>query len=909
MATLLSKSVVRVSLLVCGAIIALICILGIYATNRAAVQPPACAGGASNCGTWGSVIALDKVPVHLNVLPSGQLLYWAADILASTGDDEQTIASIWTPPVNGGGVPPQTAIGAVSPNIFCAGHSFLPGGQLLITGGHIFNGHGTTSTMMYDTLSKKIYSAGEANAMNLGRWYPTNVTLPNGEVLTVGGSYCVSSPNNCTADVPGSVIDANRLPQVWKLGGGWRDLSNVTYITYQTGTQPTDEYPEHYYPWLHVAPNGHVFNSGHDNLMRYLNTSGAGSWVNAGTQSSTQRDYGSSVIYQDPNDSRFKVLIVGGGYWTRRPGDNALYVTPVSTAEVIDLGTVSGPVANPTAVPVASMGQPRRHLMTTILADGKILATGGTKGVDYANNNDPADNEGGPGNVILSAELWDPAAPAAPWKTLAPMTVQRLYHSTAVLLPDARVLVAGGGQPLLKGERDDISLNVPGFPRFPGDVEIDQHRSAEIFTPPYLHIKGTRPLIDSAPGMMRYGNTYFVSTSQPKCSSPSDPNGDCINGVNLIRLSTSTHAYNMDQRINRLAFTQAGGGLNITAPSGGSICPPGFYMLFLIDKDGVPSIAKTVRVVADKPTSNDFDGDGKTDQTVWGEGTGKWDLNNSLTGINTDTQWGSGTSPFFDIPVAADYDGDGITDPAVWRTVSGSWNVRYSTGIPETAVPWGIAGSPDFDIPVPGDYDGDGRADYAIYRRAGGGGVWWVKYSSGIPHTAVSWGISAAPRQDIPVPGDYDGDGKTDYAVWSKGEGNWYIKYSSGIPDALIFWGNANAPDFDIPVPGDYDGDGKTDTAIWRRAGGGGVWWVNYSSGIPHTAVSWGISAAPANDLPVPGDYDGDGKTDLAIWRRDTSQGASGGWWILRSSDGGTSTITFGTINQASVRYYCQSCY
>ena len=179
-----------------------------------------------------------------------------------------------------------------------------------------------------------------------------------------------------------------------------------------------------------------------------------------------------------------------------------------------------------------------------------------------------------------------------------------------------------------------------------------------------------------------------------------------------------------------------------------------------------------------------------------------------------------------------------------------------------TSQMWGMPG----DIPVPGDYDGDGKTDYAIWRPSTG--EWWIIRSSDGTLQYQVWGVAG----DIPVPGDYDGDGKTDIAIWRPSTGAWWIISSSSGTSTTQFWGGSG----DTPVPGDYDGDGKTDLAIWRPSSG--TWWIWRSSDGAQYNQAWGGNG----DIPVPGDYDGDKKTDLAVWRP-----SSGVWWIWRSSDGG----------------------
>jgi len=229
-----------------------------------------------------------------------------------------------------------------------------------------------------------------------------------------------------------------------------------------------------------------------------------------------------------------KVLVVGGGD------------PPTSTAEVIDLNA-----ASPAWRSVAPMAVARRHLNATLLPDGQILVTGGTSGPGFNNTDTP----------VFAAEMWDPATET--WSTMASQQFPRLYHSGAVLLPDGRVLTTGG----------DATA---------GGIDVPQ---AEVYEPPYL-FTGVRPPINAAPTAVVYGQTFVVAT----------PNAASITQVTWIRLSSVTHAFNMNQRINRLSFSQAAGGLNVVAPANTDLTPPGHYMLYILNSQGVPSVASIVHI-------------------------------------------------------------------------------------------------------------------------------------------------------------------------------------------------------------------------------------------------------------------------------------------------------------------------
>lgn len=443
-------------------------------------------------GKWDTPINWPNVAIHASLLPDGRILTYGRP---------NAPPAVWDP-VTG------TFLNTAEPvDFFCSGSALLPDGRLLVAGGHSGRDNfGIRATYLFDAASN---SWTRSQDMANGRWYPTNTSLANGEMLTISGG-----------DTAGA---RNLIPEVWS-GGSWRELTSASrYVNL--------------YPMMFVAPDGSVYMAGPGRGTAFLHTEGTGSWTQGLYSNFGERDYGSAVMYDAG-----KILLVGGG-------------APTATAEVIDLNTGS-----PWRY-VGSMKVPRRQLNATLLADGTVLVTGGSNASGF--NTAPTDSR------VLSAELWDPATEQ--FTTLAAMSHNRLYHSTAMLLPDGRLLSVGSGQPAAVGLTDDYT--------------------AEIFTPPYLYrLDGTlapRPQITSAPTNVSYGSAFAVQT----------PQAATIVRATFIRLSSVTHAFNMNQRMNRLSVTVSGAGsVTVTAPSGPNLAPPGHYMLFLIDSNGVPSVAKIVRI-------------------------------------------------------------------------------------------------------------------------------------------------------------------------------------------------------------------------------------------------------------------------------------------------------------------------
>jgi hypothetical protein len=265
----------------------------------------------------------------------------------------------------------------------------------------------------------------------------------------------------------------------------------------------------------------------------------------------------------------------------------------------------------------------------------------------------------------------------------------------------------------------------------------------------------------------------------------------------------------------------------------------------------------------------DYDGDWKTDMSVWRPSTGEWIIRNSIDGSIRTQAWGNGS--LNDQPVPGDYDGDGKADLAVFRGNDSSWYILNSSDNTVRGLYWGTTG----DKPVPADYDGDGKIDVAVFRPSSG--TWYVLRSSDGSLYGAAWGTNG----DKPVPADFDGDYKADLAIFRPSTGYWYIFRSSDNTYVAKQWGLST----DKPVPGDYDSDGLADLMVYRPSTG--LWWLSRSFNGATRAISV-ASPSPSEDQPVPGDYDGDGTMDIAIRRPSINL------WRVQGSSYGVSDTNLG---------------
>jgi len=425
-----------------------------------------------------------------------------------TWDDQLTnrSARLWNPTTGVFTSAPSTVT-----NMFCSGHCQLPDGRLIVAGGHLQSHVGLADANIFNPTTRTWASVAP---MAVGRWYPTTTALPNGTVLVTSGEI---DCHGCFAPIP--------------------EIYNPQTDSWTQLTGASQSFP--YYPHMYVLPDGRVLAaaSAEDAIISRALDLNTQTWS---VVDPNPVDGGSSAMYAPG-----KILKSGRSF---DPDETT--VPAAANAYVIDMTAPS-----PAWREVQPMLFPRTYHTMTLLPDGTVLVTGGGT----------TTNAVGLSNAVLTAELWSPVTET--WTSLASMQNPRLYHSNALLMPDARVLIVGGGRFF-------------GVPDDPSD-----QLTAEYYSPPYL-FKGARPTITSAPATATYGGTIPVQT----------PDAAGIAKVSLIKLASVTHGFNHDQRILDLPFTAAGGTLNVQAPANANLAPPGHYMLFILDANGVPSVAAILRM-------------------------------------------------------------------------------------------------------------------------------------------------------------------------------------------------------------------------------------------------------------------------------------------------------------------------
>jgi Domain of unknown function (DUF1929)/Kelch motif len=486
----------------------------------------------------------EVLPVHLALLPKGKVLVFAGSGSSATrfnapdfGDVAQGIFTsvVWDPTTAfpGNFVHPPTLD---APNhrpfdFFCGGDTFLADGRLLSAGG---TGHynpftGRKDACVFDPATQ-VWSF--VAPMAHGRWYPTLITLGDGHALAATGLA-----------EDGTNLSKNTL-----------ELYDSAHDKWKTLHFPPGFAGLPLYAHLFQMADGRVLFSGGrmddalavDPCIIDLTQDPVHTNPVFGMAGGGMRNQSASVLLPPAQDQR--VMIMGGG-----PAGKPNKTDAIDNVDIVDLKD-----PNPHFVAAAPLNLPRLHLNAVLLPDRTVFVTGGSLKQEDA----PL--------ARLQPEIYDPAADT--WTPMAASTFPRLYHSTAVLLPDARVLSAGG--------------NPEGGTHVQWDQDPEEEMRLEVFSPPYL-FRGPQPTITAAPAQCGYGQAIQISS----------PRAADIKWASLIRNCVTTHSFDGSQRLVDLPISsRAGGKVATTVPPNPNITPPGWYMLFLTDTDGVPSVASWVQV-------------------------------------------------------------------------------------------------------------------------------------------------------------------------------------------------------------------------------------------------------------------------------------------------------------------------
>jgi Domain of unknown function (DUF1929)/Kelch motif len=387
-------------------------------------------------------------------------------------------------------------------DIFCGGTAVMSDGRVFIAGGHIYQGaindtQGVANTTVFDPAAN---AWTEGPIMSEARWYPTTMLLGDGTVMIFGGTVNTGA-NATTIDHYNPATGAlTALPAA-------SDKAMSTYPRMKLTTKGL-------LAWTNLATTW------------FLNPA-TSAWTKGPKLNSAGRGVTDTSVLLP---GLTKIMEIGGSTASG----------PTATCEILDTSA-----ATLAWTPTGSMNFARLWANTVLLADGTVLVVGGGQSGSY-------------GAPIFTAEIYDPATGV--WTEMAAQTAPRIYHSTAVLLPDGRVLSAGESHGSLA-------------------------QTGEVFSPPYL-FKGARPTISSAPATLGYGKAFTIST----------PNAASITRVALVKACAVTHSNNFDQRYVDCTFSAGSGSLSATSPPDSNHAPPGWYMLFLVNSSGVPSVASWVKV-------------------------------------------------------------------------------------------------------------------------------------------------------------------------------------------------------------------------------------------------------------------------------------------------------------------------
>lgn len=494
------------------------------ATPDAQVLAAAKAQPTNTTGQWSAPFIIPVVGITSVLLHTGKVLFWSYEPTEYMNPNASNtgVAYVWDPATRTGHsiTPPE--------NIWCGGQTILSDGRVYVAGGNLrypdpnaapgqTGFEGSFGNYTFNPIAETW--TAQPN-MATGRWYPTVTKLADNRVVITSGLDETGAGN--TTDVV----------EVFTPAAGIDGVGTISTVSIHD--------PTGFYPFQYLVSSGQMLQVGPSASNTSLLTPGTWSWSTVPNMLSSHYWLGNGILYTDASVSPVKqtIMLAGGAEGN----------TAISNNEWFD---VADPGAGWRQFP--QWLQARHNANTVILPDGTLFTVGGnSSNTSY-------------GNPHFSSELYNKAAsdPTGSWVQMSPNTIQAAYHSSAILLPDATVLLS----------QDDM------------DSSAASTHQAQIYSPPYL-FRGARPNITNAPSTLNLGQTFSVTT-----------NTQNITGVALIAPGAVTHANDMHQRFVKLQYTKIGAkNLKVTIPASSALVPPGYYMLFIIDSHGIPSVAKFVHV-------------------------------------------------------------------------------------------------------------------------------------------------------------------------------------------------------------------------------------------------------------------------------------------------------------------------
>ncbi|WP_229676112.1 galactose oxidase early set domain-containing protein [Polaromonas eurypsychrophila] len=476
-------------------------------------------------GRWSDPFIIPVVGVAAVLLHTGKVMFWSYDPVDyhNPANSKNGVAFIWNPASRTGyNIPPPE-------NVWCAGQTILSDGRVYLAGGNLrypdpnalggaTNWAGTLTNYTFNPLNELWAKQPD---MVRGRWYPTVTQLADNRIVITSGM-----------DETGSGAITNAV-EVLTPDSNMNGIGTIQVVSTHNASG--------LYPLQFLLPSGQMLEAGPNAASSFQLNPATWNWSSLPRMKSDHYYLGNGISYTDTSTAQPRQLIMVAGGHTEK--------VPLAANEWLD---GFNPALGWNTYP--QWQTPRHNANTVILPDGTLLTVGGNKGL-Y-----------GYENAEFSTELYSKAAidTTGTWLKLAPHTIQAAYHSTAILLPDATVLLS----------QDDMDYSAQA---------AFQHK-AQVYSPPYL-FKGPQPTITAAPTNVTYGQSFNISTDR----------SDMVSAV-LVAPGATTHGNDMHQRAIKLRVQPRSNGLTAVVPSSSALVPPGYYMLFVMDSQGIPSVAKFVRV-------------------------------------------------------------------------------------------------------------------------------------------------------------------------------------------------------------------------------------------------------------------------------------------------------------------------